>query len=65
MHNILRRHDDELIKREYFEMKDVPLISDWNNIVKEDMDTVSLNLCYDGISMLPSHGKETHEEACV
>ena len=36
-------------------MKDSPLKSDWSNIVKEDMNTISLNLSDEGISMLPKH----------
>ena len=55
LHNILRRHDEELIKRVCVAMKDLPVIRDWSNIVKEDMIKISLNLSNEDISMLPKY----------
>ena len=55
LHNILSRHDVELIKRVCVARKDLPVIRDWSNIVKEDMNKISLNLSNEDISMLPKY----------
>ena len=40
---ILKRHEDELIKRVYCAMRNCPLKEDWSNTVIEDMHNIGLD----------------------
>ena len=42
LQNILKRHEDELVKRVYSAMKNHPLKGDWSNTIIEDMEQISL-----------------------
>ena len=50
LHNILSRHEDELVRRVYCAMKNSPLKGDWCNTVIQDMENIGLTLSEEAIS---------------
>ena len=52
LQNILKRHEDELIKRVYYAMRYSPLKGDWSNTVFEDMQSIGLNESEEVISQM-------------
>ena len=52
LQNILKRHEDELIKRVYYAMRTSPLKRDWSNTVIENMQNIGLDLSEGGISQI-------------
>ena len=52
LHNILKRNEDELVKRVFYAMKNSPLKGDWSTIVFEDMELISLTLSEEEISQM-------------
>ena len=52
LHNILKRHDSELIRQVYDAMKESPLKEDWIHMVNKDKEDLELNLTDEAISKL-------------
>ena len=52
LHNILSRHEDQLVRRIYSAMKESPVKGDWIIMVKDDMSSLNMTLSDDDISAM-------------
>ena len=52
LHNIVSRHNSELLFRVYSAMKNAPLKGDWISIVRKDMEEMDIKFSDDEISMM-------------
>ena len=52
LQNILKRNEEELVKRVFYAMKNSPLKGDWSTTVFEDMEQISLTLSEEEISQM-------------
>ena len=59
LQNILRRHEDELVRRVYCAMKNSPLKGDWSNTVNQDMETIGVTLSEEEISQMSKSAFKT------
>ena len=64
-HNILKREEDELVKRVYNAQKENPSKGDWVHIIKEDMELINLNMNENEISLLSKNEFKKHVKLCV
>ena len=52
LQTILKRNEDELVKRVFYAMKNSPLKGDWSTTVFEDMEQISLTPSEEEISQM-------------
>ena len=64
-HNILKREENELVKRVYNAQKENPSKGDWIHIIKEDMELINLNMTENEISSLSKNEFKKHVKLCV
>ena len=65
LHNILRKSDDELIRRVYTVQNTNPSKGDWCNIVKSDMDMIGLNMNEQNMILLSKSKLKSLVKKCV
>ena len=52
LHNILNRHEDQLVRRIYSAMKESPVKGDWIVMVKDDISSLNMTFSDDDISAM-------------
>ena len=64
-HNILKREENELVKRVYKAQKENPSKGNWIHTIKEDMELINLNMNEILISLLSKNQFKKHVKLCV